>query len=278
MFFAKHQNLEERIVVILAGRPYITTAEIHQILQASIQCSAQAVFKALRRLQDEQIVLKLKQRYALVSAWAGRMSELSQTIAGSYFRGHVLLPALPEEGRRCTWRFHNLLAMKTVWSEIVLLLIRTQPGVPLLSWNPHPWFYLLQPNHEEQLLRLLHQNRTQMYKIVGSDYFLDREAAKFWKRKCVMFSFAPSPFAAQPETYLSAAGPYIVRIDLTPAMARQIDDIYRKISCWTDIDLPGLLALFNMRTPVSVSLVNNSRQARALHRKFGRFFGIPDLI
>ena len=63
MLFTVQDHLREHVIEMLAHRPNLLAHEIHErLLHSAKQCSQQAVFKELKNLQEEMVVVRVGQR------------------------------------------------------------------------------------------------------------------------------------------------------------------------------------------------------------------------
>jgi len=272
MLFQSKERIEEKIVRLLAIKPYLTANEIHlQITAGGTQVSLQSIFKEIKKLQSDNIVLKIKQRYVLNLAWTESMYLLLEKAQQNHSESTLLLNLLPEPESQCSFSFNNLIRMKSFWSHLVITLLKQSQENILYSWNPHPWFYLVQSNHQNQMMQAIKQNKTKMLKIVGYDTYLDREAARYWNKENIKYSFAESPFAGQDETYYSIIDNFVLKIELTKKMSHSIEEIYKSINR-KNYDLNLITESLSSPTKARLQIINKVKQASKLKRIFNEFF------
>jgi len=159
------------------------------------------LYKEIAKLREQNVLICVRKKYALNLTWGFDLLNFAQEIEKTYLRSNVLEDFCPVKGERRSWRFSQLSPMKDLWSHLVVLLIRQSKSKTLLSWNPHPWFYLSKAEHEIQLMELLRKTKSKMFKIVGGDTFLDRWTSKFWTSPYVKYSFAEGPFESKQGIY-----------------------------------------------------------------------------
>lgn len=270
-----YQSIEEFIIALLANKPGLTVEVIHrEHLHRIGKCTLQAIYKELKKLEARGVILKTQKHYSLTRCFASEFLSLSKQIQNNYFgvqSEHQVLDVIQKKRRL---RFTKMLRMKNLWSELVLTLGQTSRTKTLLSWNPHPLFYLLQTMHESQVLRTMQMCNTKMFKMVGGRNTLDQWAAQFWKRPHVEYSFSEGPFEQQRSTYFSIIDDTIITVDLDGKTTHDVESFYRQ-------DQPTQSELMSFTEKLStakilstIEVICNPKKAAAFRRKFSEFFGV----
>jgi arginine repressor len=272
MLFQSKERIKEKIVKLLAIKPYLSANEIHsQITSGGTKVTTQSIFKEIKKLQSDNIVLKVKQKYILNLAWTESMYLLLEKAQQSHSERGLLSNLLPEADNKSSVWFKNLIRMKSFWSHLVITLIKQSKENILYSWNPHPWFYLVQSNHQKQMIQAIRQNNTRMLKIVGYDTYLDKEAARYWSKENIKYSYAESPFSGQDEIYYSVIDDFVLKIELTKKMSHTIEEIYSSVNR-NNFDLNFITESLSSPTKVKLQVINKPNYARKLKKKFNEFF------
>lgn len=272
MILVKRQSLRDSIVQLLCYSPNMSAQDIHREANRARPYTPQAVFKELRKLQEESAVVRIRKRYSLNITWAFELMRLSDVVEKNYVSQDALRQLLPAQRRKASWAFHDLLRMKNFWGELVILLVKHSNSHCVLSWNPHPWAYLLRTSSESQFLRALDAMGGKMYKIIGGTTYLDRWSKKLWERANVEYSFAPSPFEDE-HLYFNVVDDYVISIELDALTSAAIDDLYRSIHSDQEVSIPELISFFRRKVNGTVTLEHNPRKAQSYRRKFQQFFG-----
>lgn len=277
MLFQPNPFLSEQIIRVLGRKPFQTAQQIHVAVgSATRQYSLQAVFKELKKLCSQGVLIHDRPYYAVSLTWTNELGlflrAIEHTSRTPGYLAHCLPP--PEEGAKQKWNFRDLYQLKLFWSQMVALLVKMHPNNILLSWNPHPWFYLTYATHETQLMNTLQATNTKMFKIIGGSYPLDREAEKFWKKPYVETGFARSFYQSNRRLYFSAVADYIVSATLPKSLATSVDELYRttrnpRALAWADVE-----TLMRQSTRANLQVEYSPRKFRLHAHRFHQYFGI----
>lgn len=275
MQFGRRATLDELIIRVLAARPNLSSTEIQQAVEAMSRAySPQAIFKALNALQEQSIIVRLKQHYSLSLAWTNDYLTLGNVIDAEYQGPKVCQGLVPAANKRTSWKFTNLLRLKNFWSQIVLALSASSNTKTLLSWNPRPLFYLMHSDHQRQVLRALATNETKMYKIIGGRTALDRSTSRFWDKNSVEFSFAEGPFEHQRSTFFFTLDDFLITVFIDGQTVSLVEELFAKNSSAHALGTSALEHLSQRRVNASLLIEHNRSKAHAVGRKFSRYFGV----
>lgn len=268
------------IVEHLLRKPDQTAEE----LMASTAASKSAVYKELALLVEQGVVFKHGPEYRVHLSNVIEFINLAQDVKKTYLESADFLPELPEEGGKCRWRISNLYRMNDLYTNVVLSILKKTGSKTLLSWNPHPWFHLAQTKQENQFFESLRAMKVRMYKMVGGDTPLDHYSKQFWPKDCVTYSFAPGPYQAQRSLYFTIAAPYMITLEQTPKLTRQIEELYQETALLSQKNLrleqqiqaldPGrFIQLFDQKTPSVLTLWRDKRKCEKRLKEYQDFFG-----
>lgn len=275
MLLQTNHNLEESLVLILAEHPGLDAAGlIEAVARRGRRYSQPAVYKELRKLVSQGVLLKTSKRFYLHFNWAVQLLSLSRTVARQYLETTDIYPSLLPGQKRVRWQFNDLLRLNDLWSCVVLNLLRASSRRVHLSWNPHTWFHFVQTTQEAQFFEGLRFYGVRMYKMVGGRTFLDRMTVRYWDPAIVTHSFAPGPYEHERATYFSVIDDHITTVKLNVGMAREIDALYERTTSAKTLDIQAIFSLFQSKVDASLTLEHNPTKARKIERAFSEFFGI----
>ena len=276
---------KDLIIKVLAERPGLSAAEIQEQLAAQgVKSSKSKIYLELKNLTEQGTLLKTGTKFRLHLNWVIDLINFAQDLKQRYLEDSSLLLELPEEGGRISWKINNLCRLGDLFSHVVLSLIRSTGAKLHLSWNPHPWFHLIQTKQEVQFFRALRSFSVRMYKIIGHSTHLDRWAEQFWPAGSVVWSYAPSPFSHLQNEYFSIIGNYIVTAKISPKTVRRLEILYydsdrpthnRKGNKVTDefLDPRKLSLLLDDRSPATLTIIHDPKRAAKLSRQYESYFG-----
>lgn len=274
MLFEERQNLEESIVRLLSVRPGLSAGEIMRISSQLDRpfCTA-AVYKELAKLLERGVLVKIKRRYSLSLTWTLDVLSFSQRLSENYLKNPRATFVLPEPGREVCLKFTNLLRVNDFSSHIILLLVALSEDKRVFSWNPHPWFYLVQTSQESGYIRGLKKSGGKFFKVIGGETYLDRWTTQFWKdQKTTAVRFLPNAFEANRRLYFNVVGDFIASFMLDSAAAKMIDSLYGSVKSYRQLDLPQLFESFQRRVRATFRVKHDRKAAAALRLRFKPFF------
>lgn len=275
MILQTDHNLEESLVLVLAERPGLDAAELGAAVAKRGRAYSQAaLYKELRKLVSQGVLLKTSKRFYIHFNWAVQLLSLSRTIARQYLDTPGIYPSLLPGQKRVRWQFNDLLRLNDLWSCVVLNLLRGSSRRVHLSWNPHTWFHFVQTTQEAQFFESLRFYGVRMYKMVGGRTFLDRMTLRYWDPAIVTHSFAPGPYEHDRTTYFSVIDDHITTVRLNGSMAKEIDMFYERTTSAKTLDIQALFTLFQSKVDASLTLEFNPAKARKIERTFAEFFGV----
>ena len=275
MLLQNDHNLEETLVLVLAERPGMEAGELIEAVAArGRRYSQPAVYKELKKLVAQGVLLKTSKRFYIHFNWAVQLLSLSRTIARQYLESSDIYPSLLPGQKRVRWQFNDLLRLNDLWSCVVLNLLKGSSRRVHLSWNPHTWFHFVQTTQEAQFFESLRFYGVKMFKMVGGRSFLDRLTVRYWDPTIVTHSFAPGPFENDRATYFSVIDDHITTVKLNIGMAREIDSLYDRTTSAKTLDIQAIFSLFQSKVEASLTLEHNPAKARRIERAFSEYFGV----
>lgn len=271
MILARKGSLEDELVVQLAREPGLTVRELHRRVQRggrSARYSLKAVYKELKKLCDLEVLIRYRGELRIHQKWLEEVRSLSAMADAA----HMVLPQTSRELILGRWSFRDLGALNSFWDDLLLQLIRTSEVRHICSFNPHPWWMLIQEGESRHFYRILKRKGICMYKICSSDTYLDRWAGEEYRKQGVHVGFAKSPLQGE-RKYLNVLGDYLVEIRLGVRAERKLHELSENVQRWSDLTHRQLFGALRESVASTITLRSHPRQAQKLRRMFGRYFG-----
>lgn len=266
----------ELIIEVLSHKPLLTVEELYACINKSREerkYSIKAIYKELRKLREDGVVVRVQRKHALHLPWILETIAFANTLERNYVTNSVLPDLVPYE-KRYTWHFQNLLQMNDFWSHLLLALIQQSKGKILLGWNPHPWFHLVQTEHEQQYIHALGLAKSKLYLVVGGNSFLDCWTKRFWDGNTVEYAFDVGLFMKDRTTYINVIDDYVLTVKLDQRVACDIDRIYQETHSMDEVDLASVISIFRNPTKAVIRLERCPKKARNIKAKFKRYWGV----
>lgn len=274
MILQSHEQLEHLMVKLLAQKPNVTAVEIQKRTARGEHTaySMQGIYKELRKLQNEGVVVKVKNRFSLRIPWALDFMALADVMSHTYLNPQALLSLLPKKGEKLRWKFTSLLRANDFWTQILLIMFQKSPTKKLLGSQMHPWWHLPQPHLEAQYVRSVGRVGGTLYIIIYGNTYGDRLAIPFWKEH-VVYSFGHNPFNWPLNAYITMMDDYIVTLTIDSETARRMDALYKSAQRADDVDFKAMVEFFNRPMKAVFQVEQNPKKASLWRKKFSRFFG-----
>lgn len=281
MLLGANNSLENNVVLSLSKKGQLTANQIHEQVQNETT-SIQAVYKTLRKLQREGVVVKVGKYYSIRIPWLLDLSKLTTQLQHTYSEkqyAHTLLPK--KEKDKQTWKFNNLYTMNDFWSHLVLAVSEASESKIVYEYLPHSWFHLTQPEQEYQCIKTLFNNLESQYTIVGGNAHLDKWiAAQYFDFNNFEYHLANSD-KLWPEKnrsmYIEVTDNFILTVCLNKNITSNIDNFYKQPHSNGDAWSEDLIKITSQNTPIRITIEKNKAKADTFKKKFQRGFGLKNV-
>ena len=266
-------TVRELLVSALSRSPYQSAEELRSALSIKGKpATRQSVFKELRYLLRATVVVKSGRRYALSLAWIERSIQELEATAEAH--AALLMPNLESGSQhRVRFSFRGLLRLKIFWSHLCLGSLKRSKSKLLLSWNPHPWAYLVLSEHERDMMDAIVSTESRMVKVVGSDKPLDKKAGMLWRRNEIVSYFRADAFPRDRHRYFSLVDDTLITVTLPKFSARALDRWYGAHATLSDEALRSLIDILSRAHPATVTMERGTRLVAKVQREFDKVIG-----
>lgn len=268
-------SLDRLLIELLSRRHGFSASELRSKAseRAGRAYSLSAVYKELSKLQENGIVVKLRNSYALSLSYVLDSLHFADRLRETYFSEGFLGKLLPEPGKRERWRFRSLLRANELWNQLILAVLRRSPGRTMYAWVPHPWFALIDGPREERLHRALELSSARVRTIFGEDARLDRQSERRYRGRGHSFSFARGPFAGQSDRYLDVIGDFVITVALDGATTARISRALSIRGGSAPNDPSTIVRALTAPCGLTLTLAHDPKLARRLEKSFVEYFG-----
>jgi hypothetical protein len=276
--FSKKKKVEDQIITLLVQGPLTTTALIDAIKKDRSSVTKQAVYKALRKLREDEVVAHKKTNVALSSVWLNKLSLFVEQAHLNYKTANR--PGLAflrlKEGEKMAYVFKTLESTDMFWVHVFDALFDTTPKeIPVLIYNPHDWFLFARHESEMFLLERFKKAKKKLYLLVGHREKLDLAALKYVVTAGSEYAALTSPPFPLSNYYANVFGDFLIEVWLDAKISKEVDLFYKKT---VQFDERAKQKLFNIvkksgRTKLVIS--RNKRKATKMYTLFRKHFLIP---
>jgi Fe2+ or Zn2+ uptake regulation protein len=221
----------------------------------------QAMYKALRKLTTDGIILKHKDTYLLNNLWRKRVVKLlGQTDT---------LPVL-QEGESISYSFKSLEQLDQYWKHTQEGALETT-GITYL-FCPHQfwWFLPGRRESEKSFYGKFLEDKKHAVLLIGGNTAVDKQVKKLLSSKYVQVH-AEAGHGLSMRDNLSIHNDLIITTRLPFNASNTIDSIFDQNSSFEETELL-LHNFFDKKIPVKIIVERNSKKADKLKKQIGKYF------
>lgn len=280
MLLGVKKNLEDHIIVCLSRGGNQTVKQIGQWLvkKHAIHVTEQGIYRVLRKLHDDGIVVKEKNLFSLRIPWLLDLSALVDRMQETYLQESYLREILPEEGERYSWYFTDLTKMNSFWSQLLLAMAKKSDSSIALNYSPHLWYELTQQEQEAQFQRVFFDTIRAAFTIIGNKTFLDKYSATIlsdeYKKNQYYFADPGSVLIDKNASlYIDVVDDYVLCTKMDQDISDHIDRLYQETTPHTDLHSTNLLDIFANKARIKMVLRRDPKKAAIYRKRFEKIFG-----
>jgi hypothetical protein len=274
MFINQKNNLQKSIIEILSKKQGVTAKYL--FLESSKkykQCSIQAIYKELRKLQEKLIVVKINDKYSLSFSWILNTIKYMDEIYDSYIEQTNIKNLLATGSIKQEWKFSDLRRLDDLWIQILLSLFHETKEEKAYCWVPHPWFELVHHKQDVNFQKALKINKNKQCFIIGGNTYLDQYFASKWPKDIYEFTLSNSVFDTNRRKYLNVVGDYIFSFVLDRKTTDLIDSFFEQVKSAKDINVAKIVDIFDRGANIKATLERDTIKAGKIKRKIIRYSG-----
>lgn len=272
----QNDNIRGALFKLLAERGSSDAASLHSVVSHQQQhpCSIQAIYKELRYLLEEGIIIKAGKEYALSYRWIVNSLEFLDGCYERYMEQQRLAEILPREGEKNSWKFTSFKRTDDFWVQGILAVLKESKVKQALMWIPHAWFELI---HHEKDMQFQAALRASGYKIVmaiGGTTWLDQRCARDWPPDVYKYTLVDklSPFGRERSILLCED--FYLEVKLDAESAQMIDDLYAKSGPESNMRIGQFMDVFETPIKATITIDRRKNKTTRLKRTLCEFFGL----
>ena len=275
MLLSASENLEDFIVRTLAARPSASVSELHEYICGSYRrYSTAALYKELRKLQEQGVVVRRKDQLSLSLSWVFNLVELCDSMYDTHIAAPSAGEILPEPGEIKSFTFSTLAKVDDFWVHAMLIMLQHSKTKRLFQWIPHPWFYLVNSHKSFPFHNALRTAGARIDNIIGGNTFLDRYGQRITTAGVYELNYAPSKFQDIRNLYFSVSDTYMLTVHLSKRKAEEIDAFYDSIRSIDQVDVPRVVDLTTRDARTKVTIERKPAKVRKTWNRFIDYFEV----
>ncbi len=233
--------------------------------------TVQAVYKELRKLRLEDIVIDKKQQLSLTLWYIHeQLSEWNNTNR-LYNQKYDLSRVFDiQRGKRLSFSFNSLVELDGFWTQSYLFLERIIPEtIPTYACIPHDWFYYSRPTSDERWTNA--QSRIQRL-VVTHPAKLDFLVLKHRRKQGYQFTPNVNPFKQSEITYYTLIGDWLFEVELDKRIGKILNDFIASTESLEVIDQNKLEELLSAKGKFTLKVQHTPKKAELFTKKLAKYF------
>lgn len=265
MLLGTKKTLYDHIIEALLGSPMSVSQISEYLISKKVPASIQGIYKTLRELLAEDILVKQKMVYSISNVWRDRLLKMvSQDF------GFKLQP-----NEEISYKFNTIENTDAFWKHM-FQDIRNEIGkFPVFHFTPHQYWLMIpsRKQSEEDYYKKYEQEQIYSFNIIGGETIFDKERKQELSSPFNQVSI-DREINFNRRDHLSVIGPYIITTRVSVTLARVTDRLYE--TCFTEDELAKKLEPeFKKHGTVVMTVEHNQDKANKLRKKMSADFHIP---
>lgn len=265
MLLGTKKTLYDHITEALLGSP-LDVSQIQDYLEKHhVSASVQGIYKTLRELISEDIVVKHKTTYSISSVWRDRLLKMvSQDF------GFKLQP-----NEEVSYKFNTIENTDAFWKHMFQDIRNEVNNFPVFHFTPHQYWLMIpsRKQSEEDYYKNYEQEKIHSFNIIGGETIFDNERKRSLSSHFNQVT-TDNKINFNRRDHLSVIGPYIITTRVSVTLARVTDRLYE--TCFTEEELAKKLEPeFKKHGSVTMTVEHNEAKAKSMRKKMSADFHIP---
>jgi hypothetical protein len=232
--------------------------------EKNVNVTIQGIYKALRELIAENIILKQGKKYIVNNKWRDEAEKLITQ------RRRFIL----REGEIISYKFKKIENTDAFWKNIFSDISFEIKKFPVFHFVPHHFWILIKERSQSELeyYAKLNEEEINGYTLIGGETNFDSKAKKILTSKYHQLH-ADSQVSLNRRDHTSVLGNYIVTTRLSNSLANAIDILYKKSKTEEELKIE-LEKVFKKSGSISIIIKYNMDRAKKLRKTIAKDFYI----
>ncbi|MFO0743940.1 MAG: hypothetical protein U0469_02730 [Candidatus Paceibacterota bacterium] len=272
--FKKQKKIEDLILEILIEGKISTLDLIKRILKILPYSSKQAIYKSLKDLRENEIVIYKREEVSLSSLWLKRVSEFLEKAEQEYKvdDGRINILSL-KEGEKVSYQFNSFYNTDIFWAHAFNLMYDgTNKDTNVLIYNPHEWFLLVREESETYLFNKFITDDRKLFNYVPEIDPLDKFVSKYFDQKNIKYYSNNKHHFKNKNYYVNVFGDFIIEAWLDKKVSNEIDKFYKETKEFSEEAKVKLLEIVNKKGKSRLQISKNKKKAQEIRKIFEKYF------
>ncbi|MEK7150519.1 MAG: hypothetical protein AAB736_02835 [Patescibacteria group bacterium] len=266
-------TLKEKVVYAVARKSRNTNELISHFFKAE-GVTKQAVYKALRSLLREEIVIKQRKQVVINSAWLSQMKQLVATgerTIGADKEKTIFGPLSFK--RKITLRFKNTESLDIYSGHLLLTLADHFKDKPFFFFNHHEWFIYDRPLSETYLYETVAEKGYKIFLTLGKNTSLARDFKRKFEKGNVQIAIDDS-YKFPITDYLFVVEDFIIIARYDKKISEDINKLMTETDIMNENEIARLGKILVSCRDARIIIVRNKLRAQKIRRALAKNFVI----
>lgn len=257
--------LDNRLVKILLTKGEQRIEEIRECLLAEGEkTTLQGVYKSVRRLLDNGIILKHHATISINNEWAENLLELLE---------QAMRPLKLASGESQSYSFKLLSSLDAQWKHIMAPLEKSFADYPVFLYNPYDIWHELPDRRDSEIAyyRQFAKDKRYCFCLLGKQNIHNSAFKQSFQDDFLQISVGNELFSDR--DHIAVISDYVITTKLPPALVKAINAIYE--SCAQEFLPEKISALFSKSTAIKLKIERNRKKASLIRQKIAKDFYLP---
>lgn len=276
MLLSTHKSIEDIIIELVKNGPVRTTDLISRIKPKTTK---QGVYRVLRLLTKEEIIVIHKKMISLNIRWLNKINNFSTLAQYYYVKDKSVIGNFLnlQEEEKIKYTFNSLALTDAFWNHAIYLLLQIIPAQEnWLAYNPHAWFFLARLDEERAIMKTITKDR-QYLLTVGHQTIMDKIICKEFDGTRSQY-YMSNKVKFKNNYYLNVLGDFIIEVYLDQDITQAIENWYNITKKINDQNISELKKIIQTKKKNKLVITRNSCKARKLKQQFQKIFYIIGAI
>ena len=266
MILGTRKTLNDHIIEALLGKS-ISMHELEAYLESkSTYVTVQGIYKTLRELISEDIVVKHKKTYSISTIWRDKVNQLTKT-------SEYLFKLSPNE--KVSYTFNKLEHIDAFWKHSLNDLDKETGECPTFDFCPHN-FWLFVPGRYESEIEYVNSfldEKKYIFSIIGGDSQFDKERKADYTHDYHKIHL-DTDIDINRRDHITVMGSYIITTRVSPNLAKQTDELYDSAQNNDELE-NRLQKVFKKPGVILMTIEHKQQKAKKLRKRLAKDFYVP---
>lgn len=269
------QGIEQNIVDILKNGSLETSRLLDLVLQRFPSLTLQGIYKAVRILKKEAIIVVQKKIVALNQVWLEELERFAIKTKYNYrFNNIESLNILGmKDGDRIIYHFKDPVSVDIFWNHTLFILFDCISDVSQwYAYASHNWFLFARRGDELKLIEYMKKRGITYNFFVPHKTALDKVIRKEFDGRYMKYSILEKPLFRERKNplgiVLNIFGDYVLEAQYDRNTTNRIEEFYRKYEKIDEENVVELKQIVSKVGEIKFMIEKNKQKAEKINKMF----------